>query len=94
MTDKLPAREMPQYLCHKKVRALQIKSLRLVSDDSGEFWLHPVETWYAPFLLDRAYIEKHAPAVGGYYVVYEDGYKSWLPATAFESGYSLLSEEG
>ena len=29
-------------------------------------------------------------AVGGYYVVYEDGYKSFSPAGAFESGYTPL----
>ncbi|MCK9988658.1 MAG: hypothetical protein AzoDbin1_05130 [Azoarcus sp.] len=28
--------------------------------------------------------------VGGYYVVYEDGYKSFSPAIAFESGYTRI----
>lgn len=28
--------------------------------------------------------------VGGYYVVYEDGYESWSPAEAFEKGYTLI----
>ena len=36
------------------------------------------------------YMHKHKPEVGGYYVVYEDGYKSFSPAGAFESGYTLL----
>ena len=31
-----------------------------------------------------------AMKVGGYYVVYEDGYKSFSPAEAFESGYKRV----
>jgi hypothetical protein len=33
---------------------------------------------------------KHAPEVGGYYVVYADGYKSYSPAKAFEDGYTQV----
>jgi hypothetical protein len=33
--------------------------------------------------------EKHAH-VGGYFVVYDDGYTSYSPAAAFESGYSRI----
>ena len=36
------------------------------------------------------YVAKHKLEVGGYYVVYEDGYKSFSPASAFESGYTPL----
>ena len=35
-------------------------------------------------------IHKNKPFVGGYYVVYKDGYKSFSPADAFEDGYSKL----
>ena len=34
---------------------------------------------------------KHQPTVGGYYVVYKDGYKSFSPADAFESGYTRVT---
>jgi hypothetical protein len=37
------------------------------------------------------YLIKHQPKVGGYYVEYEDGYASWSPAEAFESGYDQLT---
>ena len=36
------------------------------------------------------WLDKHNPEVGGYYVVYEDGYKSFSPAKAFEEGYTLI----
>src|SRR5574337_752560 len=37
--------------------------------------------------VDAAYLRRHDPQVGGYYVRYPDGYESWSPAEAFESGY-------
>ena len=43
--------------------------------------------WFTP---DYNYVKKHNPQAGGYYVVYEDGYKSWSPAEAFESGYTKM----
>lgn len=50
----------------------------------------PVEKGYAPFKVDKTYIQKHNPEVGGYYVVYKDGYKSYSPQQAFEEGYELI----
>lgn len=50
----------------------------------------PEEGGYAPFTVDAAYVRKHQPQVGGYYVVYEDGYKSFSPAAAFEGGYTRI----
>jgi hypothetical protein len=35
-------------------------------------------------------LDKHKPEVGGYYVVYKEGYKSFSPAGAFEEGYALI----
>ena len=32
-------------------------------------------------------MDRHKPKAGGYYVVYDDGYKSYSPAKAFEEGY-------
>lgn len=99
-------REMPQYQSHKKVWALKIKSvqrlrptveeLEAILKEEGE-WHHvvaaiitPEEEGYAPFEVDDAYVQKHDPQVGGYYVVYADGYKSWSPADAFEEGYTRI----
>jgi hypothetical protein len=50
--------------------------------------LTPAEGGYAPFEVDASYMLKHDPRPGGYYVVYEDGYKSFSPADAFEKGYT------
>jgi len=87
--------EMPRYKCHKEVWALKIKAIK--RDGEGEYretdgsaTITPEEADYAPFKVDAAYMHKHKPQVGGYYVVYDDGYKSWSPAAAFEEGYTRI----
>jgi hypothetical protein len=50
----------------------------------------PADELFAPFTVDADYMQKHKPEVGGYYVVYDDGYKSFSPAKAFEDGYTRL----
>jgi hypothetical protein len=50
----------------------------------------PEDSRYAPFAVDAAYVRKHKPEAGGYYVQYKDGYRSFSPATAFEEGYTRL----
>ncbi|MCJ8601035.1 Gp49 family protein [Klebsiella pneumoniae] len=72
----------PLYLCHKNVQAFRIE--RIVDNilvPAGGLPDMPV-TW--------AWMQRHLPKVGGYYVVYEDGYASYSPADVFESGYSLI----
>ena len=92
--------EMPKYKSHKEVWALKIKSI--VRDGEGEnrdsdgsAIITPEEEGYAPFRVEGDYLHKHKPQVGGYYVVYKDGYKSYSPAEAFEEGntYCGLSNE-
>lgn len=50
----------------------------------------PADAGYGSFHVDRAYLNTHKPEVGGYYVVYRDGYQSFSPAKAFEEGYTLV----
>ena len=80
---------MPRYQCHKKVWALKIKMFGVNTED-GTGLITPEESRYAAFEVSAEYLEKHKPEPGGYYVVYDDGYKSYSPAEAFEAGYSLL----
>ena len=93
MTDATASTEMPRYVSHKKVWALKIKALEPIEGEGGKLagmMMHPEEPGYAPIPLDGAYMSKHQPKVGGYYVVYADGYLSWSPAKAFEEGYERL----
>lgn len=50
----------------------------------------PADQGFAPFGVPKSYVDKHNPEAGGYYVVYDDGYKSFSPAKAFEDGYTRL----
>lgn len=84
--------EMPQYLCHKKVWALKITAVDPIAETGGaKLTVEPADR-YAPIEVDQDYVAKHAPFAGGYYVVYEDGYKSFSPAAAFEAGYELINK--
>lgn len=51
----------------------------------------PEEPNFAPIELSSDYLSKHNPKVGGYFVVYEDGYQSFSPADAFEGGYTRIN---
>lgn len=79
---------IPQYQSVKHVHAFKIESITLVS---GGYLLSPKNS-QCGVLVDKAYFDKHQPKTDGYYVRYEDGYQSWSPAAAFESGYVLLRE--
>ena len=83
------------------MRALKIRSIELDTElakaenreTTGGAIIFPVESGYASFPVSHAYLRKHKPKIGGYYVVYEDGYESYSPAKAFEGGYQEKGSE-
>lgn len=94
MSEAASMREMPRYQSHKKVWALKIAAIEYhpVAPNTTErsATITPAEEGYGRFDVSAAYVTKHDPQVGGYYVVYDDGYKSWSPAEAFEAGYTRI----
>ena len=80
---------MLRYQCHKKVDAAKITRIECGrSDGKG-----PGQTLVCGRLrisVGEEYIHKHDPQEGGYYVLYDDGYESFSPAEAFESGYTRV----
>lgn len=91
--------EMPRYKCHKEVWAQKIKEIHFDSDAAkaddnrgtdGSAIIIPEESGYAPFRVSAAYVNKHKPQAGGYFVVYSGGYQSWSPAAEFEDGYTRI----
>ncbi len=89
MQDNSVQRELPKYQSHKIVHALKIKKLEK-PPPSGDCIFLPEEEGYDWKFLSAEYMKKHKPQVGGYYVVYDDGYQSWSPAKAFEEGYTKI----
>jgi hypothetical protein len=97
--------EMPRYKCHKEVHALKIEDIVFDhekrgpnEETDGSATITPAEERYAPFKVDSTFVRKHLMGlqknqiIGGYYVVYADGYKSFSPAAAFEEGYTKIGE--
>lgn len=82
--------EMPRYQCHKKVWALKIAAIEIHKDQSAT--IAPEHARYAPFTTAAGWGERWKGSKNdlGYYVVYDDGYKSWSPTKAFEEGYTLI----
>ena len=88
--------EIPQYRCHKVVRAGKIADIQPISnDEDSDAWLHLRfgENSGAPVKVDAKFMSKHNPKVGGYFVMYQDNYESYSPPEAFESGYSLIESD-
>lgn len=80
--------EMPKYRSHKEVWALKIKKIEYLDDARAALTFENED--YAPIEVSSSWTGKHDPKVGGYYVVYADGYKSFSPAKAFEEGYTQV----
>lgn len=81
--------ELPRYKCHKEVWALKIKA---IFPNPRGFELHFDGDRYCPFEMSTDWMIKHAPEVGGYLVVYDNDYRSYSPADAFELGYTLVEQ--
>ena len=82
---------LPRYRCHKEVWAGKIAHIDYRHDGDGGAVVVFAEG-HDRFYVSQAYVDKHKPKPGGYYVRYDDGYESWSPAGAFESGYTRIEE--
>lgn len=76
-------REMPRYISHKQVWALEIATVNrltcsLTFKDEG----------FAPIKLPVEMWSRYQPVEGDFYVQYADGYKSFSPRKAFLEGYT------
>lgn len=77
--------QLADWKCHKIVKAGKIleppghSRLIVVEDING-----------APCKVEMPMdaFARGTPTVGDYIVIYDDGYKSWSPAKAFEEGYA------
>ena len=86
---------MPKYKCYKEVWALKIKEIKRDGEGEnretdGSAILGFEESGQDACKVDSDFMFKHKPEVGGYYVVYKDGYRSFSPAEAFETGYEKI----
>ena len=94
------AREMPRYISCKLVWAVCIAAIEQAPADqekqhpSGDWYIKPAEDGYGPICVSHDFVAKHKPAVGGYYIRYQDGYESYSPSAAFLRGATPEAEWG
>ena len=81
----------PLYLCHKQVRATKI--LQIWDGPQRGQRCCSIQNFTGVIVLDQNFLTRHQPRAGGYLVLYEDGYVSYSPATAFEKGYTAADAE-
>lgn len=82
--------ELPKYVCHKEVRAARIIDVRLDAAPESVLTLLLPDDSRVRVVVDREYMQKHKPQLGGYFVQYDDGYRSFSPCQPFEAGYTLV----
>lgn len=80
--------ELPRWKCHKEVQAFKITGIRVVPETLGAKALITGDGLEVQ--VSGEYMKKHRPQIGGFYVIYDDGYQSFSPAPAFESGYARI----
>ena len=83
--DSGASMEMPRYRSHKQVWALEIATVvgrYLTFRDAG----------YAGVMCPEPMFSRYTPVPGDFYVVYDDGYKSFSPAKAFNEGYTRIDK--
>lgn len=91
---------MRSFQSHKVVQAMRIGKWEPAANGTHDviLWPHEDEEGVAKVVVTADWVAKHSDGQGadalsgGYYVSYPDGYQSWSPAEAFESGYELEVE--
>ncbi|MCC7407378.1 MAG: hypothetical protein IT442_04860 [Phycisphaeraceae bacterium] len=83
------ALDYPVYRSHKAVKAFKILAVLAVDGENNKITSLLGKSGQYCTVSDE-WMHRHHPKVGGYVVFYHDGYVSYSPAEAFESGYTLL----
>ena len=91
-TNSAPVKtKLPQYRSHKCVQAAKITSItklaQIGTDPTGSVLAFDEAE---SIIVPDTFIAKHAPQVGGYFIIYPDGYMSFSPAGVFEDGYTSI----
>jgi len=83
--------QLPTYKCFKEVRAGQIQRIERAGNDY-DVYMSVVAHGDAVERVTHDWLVKFQPQVGGYVLLYEDGYRSYSPADVFEAGYAKVED--
>lgn len=81
------AAEMPRYVSHKRVHALEIAAIGEPMSGSEARSIAFKEPGFQGKTLPAEMFSRYKPVIGDFYVVYADGYESFSPRKAFVEGY-------
>lgn len=90
--------ELPEYKSHKIIRSAKIVAINPEMFDGQNTQIHPgalevlVDSITYCITPSSTFWNRCAPIIGGYYVVYEDGFDSYSPEKAFMNGYTRINE--
>lgn len=81
MTTKELLTALPKYKSHKTVRASKIKDIEIIALMDVVLFcnIEVVEPEGVKVHVDKMFLQKHRPEIGGYLVAYEDGSLSYSP---------------
>lgn len=82
--------QLADWKCHKIVRAGKILAIPAPSLCGGPITVEDVNGTECEVEMASSAFARGIPTIGDYIVIYEDGYKSWSPAKAFEDGYTRV----
>lgn len=86
------AAQLPLYRSHKIVQAAKIVGILFGARKNTLELEGGLSVDFGPLVYGRiALAAGDQPLIGGYYVVYGDGYESWSPAKVFEEGNTLIN---
>jgi len=87
--------ELPLWQSHKRVRADRIKEISQLRDTDESASREDARIrWTLDgggyIVVTKGLIARGSPAIGDYFVRYDDGYESRSPAKAFDEGYTKV----
>lgn len=95
-SERAAAAKLPRWRSHKQVWADRIVESRIHTHgglDRIDIWTLEGGGTVQVFGSLRSRVPTDRSPVGGYYVLYDDGYESWSPASAFEDGYRRVEPD-
>ncbi len=79
--EAIRAEALPQYQCHKRVRAARIDQIFLSVEDQNAMFVLGLPDGSTPiYRVDPPFMVRNDPKIGGYLVIYVGGYESFSPA--------------
>ena len=85
--------QLANWKSHKIVKAGKVMPVQITADEGEGTSVITIEDGNGAackVVVPENFFARGTPQTGDYIVIYDDGYKSWSPAKAFEEGYTRV----